>query len=181
MKYPVNTSAIHEARVYAMESIEHTADFKGWRDCYKKHSRILTGRFCQAWLLDFCRINKIPCRGDTSSYQESDSGDLTISGYVVDCKATIIPELAGQVSSVLDSKGNITQIYAFFVTNKHCTFIEPLGLISKKSYKEKCVKVEKGEEIMNTKTIQRFDFSYFIDLAHLIPLDEALAKIRENK
>ena len=84
MKYPINTKAITEAAVYARASIGHTANFGGWKDEYAKFARIMTGRFCQSWLVQYCLLNDIKCQGDESSFTVPDCGDLTLNGWNID-------------------------------------------------------------------------------------------------
>ncbi|RLA39667.1 MAG: hypothetical protein DRR06_18755 [Gammaproteobacteria bacterium] len=180
MKYPANNSALHEARIYANESINYTADFQGWQDGHKKYQRILTGRFCQAWLTQLMIINNIPCTGDNSTPYTEDSGDLHINGWNIDCKASVHRELAGQISSAFDRPDNSIDLYCFFVTDKSCSFIEPLGFIGKSKVIESSARINCGETILETGFTQRFNYSYFVDMSMVKSFDEIVEWLRLN-
>jgi len=180
MKYPANNKALHEARIYANESISFTADFNGWQDGKNKYQRILTGRFCQAWLTQLMTINGIPCTGDQSSPYTEDSGDLHINGWNIDCKASIHRNLAGQISKTFDSSKNSIDFYCFFFTDVACNFIEPLGFIEKKKVLELSQRVNCGETIPGTTFTQRFDYSYFVDLDKIRPFNETINSLKQH-
>ena len=51
---------------------------------------------------EFCKLNGVPYEKDTSSPCISDSGDLKINNWVIDCKASTSPGFEGQVSRNID-------------------------------------------------------------------------------
>lgn len=95
--YPVSSSILIEARLYCQDSIQHTMDYKGWKDQHEKQSRITYGKFGQLWVAEFCRLNNIPYRKDKSPPKEADDVDLFIFDRSVDVKTTVFMDLVGQV------------------------------------------------------------------------------------
>lgn len=165
-KLPITTTVISEAKLYAMESIKHTVDYKGWGDCHQKLCRITIGNFCQLWLAEFCKINGIPHVKDNSSPYEPDKCDLTINGHAIDCKSSVVSSLPMQVSPHCEKQENI-DFYAFFSTDKEMNFIEPLGFISRLKFMKEAMVVNVGDTIPGTNLVQRFDKSYFINKENL--------------
>lgn len=180
MKYPVNTSMLTEARMYARESCEHTMNYKGWEDAYKKMERIITGKFCQLWLTEFCRVNTIPHVKDSSSPYVADTGDLFINGWNIDCKGTAYNGFEFQISPHLMSQDEI-DLYFFFRTSRQFDYVEPLGCIRREQAIEVANHVKKGEEIPGTGKTQSFkDGSYFIDREYLISFQETIIFMKNN-
>lgn len=181
MKYPTNTKAIIEARMYAIESISHTYDYDGWNDGYEKSARIITGKFCQLWLVEYCRLNGIPHVKDTSSPYIHDNGDLLINGWNIDCKASINANFKCQISPHFDKDVSI-DYYAFFMTDKRYSYIEPLGFIQKSEVINCSSKIMNGEKIPNTNIIQKFgEYSYFVDIDKVTPFDVGIRFLSRKK
>jgi hypothetical protein len=180
MKYklPFNSALLCEAKLYAIESIEHTLNYKGWEDGHEKLIRITVGKCCQLWLSEFCRLNGIHHKKDDSSPYLPDNMDLEICGYKVDCKASYIPELCCQVTENIH-KSNI-DFYSFFLTDKKLSYISPLGMISKEDYLKDAIKVIKGDKIPGTNYIQRFDYSYFLNQKFLQGTIKVITNLMEN-
>lgn len=175
--YPVATTMLTEARMYAVESINYTMDYDGWDDGHKKMERITTGKFAQLWLCEFCRVNNILYQKDRSSPKMADSGDLVINGWNVDCKVSTIPLLAGQVSKHHDSPKNNINIYFFFLTDGQMSFIKPVGCIRKEHLIDVSKKVLEGEKIPDTNIVQRFGYSYFADTTKLPTFETTIKHI----
>ena len=175
MKYPTNTNCLAEARMYAIDSLDHTYDYDGWGDAWHKSQRIITGKFCQLWLGEYCKLNNVPYKKDRSSPYISDSGDLHINGWNIDCKASTSISFCGQISPHFDKDKEI-DFYSFFLIDKNFSFIEPLGFINKINVIENSIKVLKGEKIPNTDIIQKFEsHSYFVNLDKLTAFDYAIS------
>jgi|GEM_PF-4867400 len=174
MKYPINTAMLTEARMYARESIENTADYEGWKDQHRKMERIVSGTFVQLWLCEYCRLNDIPHKADRSSPYVADSWDLKIAGFNIDCKSSYIDGLEGQITKHHDDKNNIINAYCFFRTDRTLSYVEPLGVISKRKVHDNSLIVKEGDIIPGTKFTQRFGYSYFVNIASLTNLDDAL-------
>ena len=167
MKHPVSTAIITEARMYAVESINHTMDYSGWDDGHEKTMRITIGKFSQLWLCEVCHLNMIPYEKDTSSPYMPDQRDLTINGWAVDCKATVSDGLEGQVGPGHDKKNNSIDLYAFFRTGRNMEFIEPLGFVWARDLLTVAKKISQGERIPGTNIDQRFRYSYFVPLSNM--------------
>jgi len=173
-KYPANSALLAEARLYAKESIEHTVDYKGWADGHKKLSRIVTGKYAQIWLAEFCALNDIDFKKDNSSPYESDDCDIEICGYKIDCKASVSSNFLYQVSPHIEKQNQIFA-YAFFLTDEKCSFIKPCGFIRRDRYLKHAIKIEKGQFLPNTKVVQKFDKgSYFLDKEYVKPFEDAI-------
>lgn len=181
MRLPINIDALQLARLYAIDSINYTHDYHGFdgenKDNAKKIERIMVGKLCEMWLAQYCKLNRIDYKPDESTPQETDSGDLFVHGWNVDCKGTIHPGFAGQISKNHDSKNNTIDYYAFFRTDRFMSFIEPLGMIHKSKVHASSRKICEGEEIPGTGIKQRFDYSYIVDIKKLVPLDAAIQKL----
>lgn len=161
VSYPVTSSLLTEARLYCQDSIQHTMDYEGWDDQHEKQARITYGKFGQLWVAEFCRLNGIPHSKDRSSPKYADDLDLMIHNKRVDVKTTVYKDLVGQISPGVINKD--CDEYCFVVTDKQCTFVTPIGFVSKQEYKEHCIFVKQGEVIPGTTLTQRFrGGSYFI-------------------
>lgn len=161
VSYPVSTKVLTEARLYAQDSIQHTMDYKGWEDQHQKQDRITYGKFGQLWVSEFCRLNNIPHEKDRSSPMQADDLDLIIFDKVIDVKTTVFSSLVGQVSPGVINKP--CDEYCFLVTDKQCSFVTPIGFVSRSDYKTHSVYVAKGEVIPGTNLRQKFnDGSYFL-------------------
>lgn len=165
--------------MYALESVKHTLDYKGWQDGYEKMCRITIGNYCQLWLSEFCRLNNIPHIKDNSSPYIPDNEDLSINGYSIDCKSSTVLNMPLQVSPHMLGQENI-DAYVFFYTDKDISFIEPMGFISRVKYKEKATPINEGETIPGTKIKQRFGTSYFLKKEELVNFYSAINKMVEN-
>lgn len=186
-RIPCSSLLLTEARLYALESKNFTMDYRGWQDQHNKLERLTYGKFAQLWVYEYCRLNGIPCEKDTSSHRDPDDKDLTISGHDIDVKASIIPSLVGQISpGVYKREGGF---YCFMITDRDCSFIRPIGFLSKAKFMEHSSEVKKGEVIPGTNIKQRFgssrfvspgapviDFFKFMDDARLMQLDRYLSE-----
>lgn len=172
-KYPVSSALLNEARLYALESINHTIDYKGWSDAYQKMTRITTGKFAQIWLSEFCKLNNIKHIKDDSSPYISDNQDIEICGYSIDCKVSTNQNLIGQVSPHCLKQTNIHS-YAFFLTDEKMSFISPCGFIPREDFLNKSKEIKQGEFLPNSNIQQRFSSSFFISKEHLIDFDVAI-------
>lgn len=180
MKFPCNPRVLIEAWAYARESLAHTFNYQGWRDGHRKAQRIATGKFAQLWLAEFCRLNNIPCAPDRSSPYVADAGDLTINGWVIDCKVSVVHGLEGQISPRHERESNV-DYYAFFRSDKELSFIEPLGFVRFSDVKARAVVVSKGEKIPGTSVVQRFDRSYFIPLRGMDRFSTTIDVLRRTR
>lgn len=161
-RYPANPSQLIEARAYALASLDHTFDYDGFKDGHKKMGRIFTGKYAQLWLCEFCRLNEIPHKKDTSSPMISDDEDLSICGYSIDCKVSVIDGMWPQVTTISDTSG--ADVYFFFRCDERLDYIQPIGAIGKPRFLSERVEITKGFDIPGTTKIkQRFSKSYFID------------------
>lgn len=165
--YPVNTIAIMEARLYANESIEYTADFAGWKDKYKKKQRLIIGNFVQYWVYEFCRLNKIQYQVDETTPYENDKFDIKVYGKIMDVKASVHENFVGQVTEEALNKD--IDFFSFFLTDANCSFIAPYGVIGKEQYRQLSVKLQEGDTIPGTKIKNKFNVTNFIETIHLIP------------
>lgn len=177
MKFPANTTALIEAKMYAIESITHTMDYEGWGDAHAKAVRIMTGNYCQLWLAEFCELNGITCQKDRSSPYIADKGDATINEWVVDSKASLTEGLEGQISPHHDKQSGI-DFYVFFSTDRDFSFIEPLGFIHTSDVVSSSIRVEQGEKIPGTNFIQRFQYSYFVKRECMQPFWKTLQEMQ---
>jgi len=167
--------------MYARESIEHTLDYEGWEDGFRKMGRITTGKFAQLWLHEFCRLNGIPSFKDKSSPFVPDREDLRINGYSIDSKVTMRTDWDGQVSKNHDKAKADIDIYAFFRTNKIISFIEPLGFCWANELDSVGHRVNEGEMIPGTNVKQRFGHSYFIDAKDMKEFLQFLEWMKNNR
>jgi hypothetical protein len=174
-KIPSFEAARKRAEDYAEKSINHTHDYAGWDDQYKKKSRITIGRFGQEWLIEYCQLNGLEYKADKSSYTESDDFDVEICGKVMDVKTSISEAFTGQVSPGCRNKTHINA-FCFFLTNHDLSFIEPLGFMQYEDFWSVCTHIGFGQEIRRTGITNRFrggsyfvetdlmsDFFYFVD------------------
>ena len=175
-KYPANSAILTEARMYALESINCTVDYEGWKDCHKKMCRITTGKYAQLWLSEFCRLNEIPYKKDKSSPYLHDKEDIEINGHSIDCKVSTIEHLVGQVSPHVLNQENI-DFYVFFLTNDELSFIAPYGLIRRKDFIRLAKEIKKGEQLPGTKIIQKFNSSFFISTSSLLPFESSIKRL----
>lgn len=158
--YPVSTSLITEARLYANDSIQHTMDYHGWSDQHQKQERITYGKFGQLWVAEFCKLNGIDHKKDRSSPKVADDLDLLIRGRKIDVKTTVSNSFVGQVSpGVIDKE---CDDYCFLITDKQCSYVKPIGFVSKGDYIEHANCVEEGDIMPGTSVRQRFSRSYFL-------------------
>ncbi len=181
-KFPTSTSYLSEARLYALDSINHTYDYDGFENgCEnKKLSRITVGNCCQLWLAEFCSLNEIDHKKDISSPYKADRQDLYIKGYSIDCKASIRSDLDLQVSPHILKQDNI-DYYFFCETDNKLSFIKPLGFISRTDYMDKSTKVKRGDKLPGSNLTQFFDESYFLHASELIGFEDGISKFKEWK
>ncbi len=158
--YPVTTKLLIEARLYAQDSIQHTMDYHGWKDQHEKKDRITYGKFGQLWVTEFCRLNKIPYDKDRSSPLIADDVDVVIREKKIDVKTTVHNDFVGQVSPGVINKE--CDDYCFLVTDKGCSFLSPIGFVSRSDYLQYAICVHEGEVIPGTNIRQRFGSSYFL-------------------
>lgn len=180
MKWPVSVRSLMEARLYALESNAFTFEYPGWEAkdraaATAKLERIYLGRFGQVWFAEFCRLNGIPFKGDTTTAQQVDDCDLIVCGLKVDVKVSKVA-LPPQVSPGVMGKAHV---YLFLQTNDAAAFIEPLGFISSGRFKRHAVRVAHGEPIPGTSYLQRFkDGSFFLtDAAQLTGFEDMAAQL----
>ena len=167
--------------MYAYESLNHTIDYDGWDDAYEKTARIVTGKYCQLWLAEVCRLNNIPHKKDRSSPYISDAGDLEINGWNIDSKGSAAPGFEGQVTKHHDDPGNTIDVYAFFRTDRSLSYIEPLGFIRCENLLKVAQKVNKGEKIPGIDVEQKFaTYSYFVDLSRLGDFETVISWMAKN-
>lgn len=173
MKFPANPAIAAEARSYSVAAIGHTFNYDGWDGADKRMVHWITGKYCQLWFGEWCRLNGVPYRNDTSSPLIYDNGDLYVRGKNTDCKCSIVSGLEGQINNL--KKDSETELYAFFSTDKNLSFVEPLGFASKRTALEKAVFVPHGELIPGTKIKQAFkDGSHFLGVDDMTTFEEAL-------
>lgn len=163
--YPVSTKLMTEARLYANDSIQHTMDYHGWKDQHKKKERITYGKFGQLWVAEFCRLNGVNHAKDNSSPTMADDLDLLIRGRKIDVKTTV-SNLVGQVSPGVIEKE--CDDYCFLITDRQCSYVNPIGFVSKDDYIEHATCVEEGDIIPGTNFRQRFSRSYFLPANSLV-------------
>ena len=160
-KIPYSSATLSEARLYAIESSEHTLDYHGWEDGHFKLQRLTYGKFAQLWVYEFCRLNGINCQKDRSGPQKPDDKDLVIRGHDVDVKTSINPKLIGQISPGMYHKND--GFYCFTLTDKACSFILPIGFMHCADFIHFSHEVKKGEVIPGTDVVQRFGNSRFLN------------------
>ena len=160
IRYPITSALLSEARLYAQESYGHTMDYQGWKDQHLKMARMTYGKFGQLWVAEFCRANNLQYQKDTSSPYVADDRDLTIYGHSIDVKTTINRDFLGQVSPGVINKP--CDYFCFIVTDKECSFVEPIGFIDCETYRSIAVEIKEGQTIPGTKTFQRFGTSFFL-------------------
>jgi hypothetical protein len=160
VRIPCSSAILSEARLYAIESRDHTMDYDGWKDQHHKLRRLTYGKFAQLWVYEFCRINDIECLKDGSSPKEADRTDLTVCGFEMDVKASTIPAILGQISPGMYGKSE--GFYCFILTNEDCGFVMPAGVVSCADYMRHSIEVKKDEIIPNTNIRQRFGRSRFL-------------------
>jgi len=177
VKYPFRIRIIDRAKKYAEQSLRNTHDYGGWKDesqTDRKRQRIMTGRFGQLWVYEFCKLNNIPSEHDNSSVYEADDFDIKIMGYSVDVKTTTVNGICCQVNPALKSK-NI-DYYCFLKTDKQYSFSEPLGLIEKGEYYKNAILIPNGAKFPGTSIENKYHSGSYIleDIACLIPFEEGL-------
>lgn len=178
IRYPITSTLLSEARLYARESFGHTMDYQGWQDQKLKLARLTYGKFGQLWVAEFCRVNGIQYEKDTSSPYVADDRDLSIFGHSIDVKTTINRDFLGQVSPGVINKP--CDYFCFIVTDMQCSFVEPLGFIECDAYRAIAVEVKEGQLIPGTNTRQRFGTSFFLPrLAPVTPFVQFLLRLRE--
>lgn len=178
IRYPIASTLLSEARLYARESFGHTMDYQGWQDQKLKLARLTYGKFGQLWVAEFCRVNGIQYEKDTSSPYVADDRDLSIFGHSIDVKTTINRDFLGQVSPGVINKP--CDYFCFIVTDMQCSFVEPLGFIDCDAYRAIAVEVKEGQLIPGTNTRQRFGTSFFLPrLAPVTPFVQFLLRLRE--
>lgn len=178
IRYPITSTLLSEARLYARESFGHTMDYQGWQDQKLKLARLTYGKFGQLWVAEFCRVNGIQYEKDTSSPYVADDRDLSIFGHSIDVKTTINRDFLGQVSPGVINKP--CDYFCFIVTDMQCSFVEPLGFIDCDAYRAIAVEVKEGQLIPGTNTRQRFGTSFFLPrLAPVTPFVQFLLRLRE--
>jgi hypothetical protein len=177
MKLPIASTILSAARLYAIETADHTVNYEGWNendiaDTFRKLERITLGRFGQLWFYEFCQLNGIPSEEDKTNPLISDKTDVRVCGFDVDVKISKIADMPCQISpGVLDK----SQIYLFLGCDERLTYIEPKGFISRLKIKENSVFIKHGEKIPNTNFIQKFKAgSYFISNKELKPFFEVV-------
>lgn len=159
-RFPCSTAVLSEARLYAIESSQHTMDYDGWKDQHNKMERLTYGKFAQLWVYEFCRVNSIDCQKDKSSPAIADEKDLVICGECVDVKSSTWAPLLGQISPGMYSKNS--GFYCFIYTDAECSFVMPAGVISCAGYMANSLEIKSGETIPNTTMKQRFSSSRFL-------------------
>lgn len=159
-RIPCSSAVLSEARLYAIESYNHTMNYKGWEDQHNKMERLTYGKFAQLWVYEYCILNGIECEKDDSSPLTPDKKDLTICGINVDVKSSVRPEFLGQISPGMYNKDD--GFYCFLLTDHDCTFIQPRGFISCADYMRHSIEVKKGDAIPGTDVVQRFGSSRFL-------------------
>lgn len=178
VRYPITSTLLSEARVYAQESYAHTMDYKGWQDQKLKLARMTFGKFGQLWVTEFCRVNGISYEKDTSSPYVADDRDLSIYGHSIDVKTTINRDFLGQVSPGVINKP--CDYFCFLVTDLQCSFVEPVGFMDCDTYRSVAVQVKEGELIPGTNTRQRFNTSFFLPRpAPVVPFVQFLMKLQK--
>ena len=174
MRYPVSTSLLKEAQLYAMASFHHTFNWDAHKGGNQKMQRITVGRFAQIWVQEFCRLNGVPHVPDTSSSEVADQFDLQIHGVQVDIKASIHQSLLGQVAPGPYKKAESGTYFCFVLTDPQGTFIDPLGFIEADAYRANAYSVKKGE-LLPSGHVQAFRESYFLpDDAPVEPFEKFL-------
>ena len=174
-KYPVLSTVIERARLYAIDSYSYTHDHKGWETQQSKSQRILTGRVGQEWVSAFCVINGIKNKPDTSSHKDNDEYDLIICGKTIDVKITAVSHcFASQVNNT--SIKQKIDYYCFLLTDKKFTYIQPVGFISHSNYVRAAVNVPQGACIPGStiKQIFRDGSRFLIDDTGMLPFWETL-------
>ena len=176
-RIPCSTAVLSEARLYAIESSSHTMDYDGWKDQHNKLERLTYGKYAQLWVHEWCRINGIPCVKDKSSPKEPDDNDLTICEHQIDVKASVIPQLLGQISPGMYRRSD--GFYCFILTDKQCSFVMPAGFIHCSLFLPFSEEVEQGKKIPGTEIVQRFGRSRFLNKgAPVVPFFEFMADAR---
>lgn len=177
---PCSSVILSEARLYAIESNTHTMDYEGWKDQHNKLKRLTYGKFAQLWVYEFCRINGIPCEKDNSGPTEPDNKDLVICGFDVDVKASTIGALVGQISPGMYDKSE--GFYCFARTNESCSFILPIGFLHCSLFMQHSTEVKKDERIPNTRIVQRFSSSRFLNKgAPVVPFFEFMSDAKAGR
>ena len=174
IKWPLLSTLVGAARMYANDSMRHTFDYPGWEqeangDAKRKLRRIMHGRLFQLWLVEWCRINAVLFRYDTTPYFASDDGDLEIVGNKVDAKATTVGLL--QVGAqLLRQQG----WFAFAELGENLEWIAVDGFISCGDFFEQAVFVKHNDKIPGTNFRQIYrEGSYFLlDTTKLAPFPE---------
>lgn len=159
-KIPCSSAVLSEARLYAIESSSHTMDYQGWEDQHHKLHRLTYGKFAQLWVYEFCRVNGIDCKKDTSGPKQPDDKDLIIGGHDVDVKTSINPKLLGQISPGMYRKQE--GFFCFLLTDNSCTFVMPRGFLHCSHFESHSEEIKKGEIIPGTNLPQRFGTSRFL-------------------
>lgn len=174
VRWPLLSTLVEAARMYALDSVRHTFDFPGWEDeargdAERKMKRIMHGRLAQLWLAEWCRINEVPFRHDATPFFASDSGDLEIVGNKVDAKATTVGLL--QVGAQLRRQQGW---FAFTELDENLEWIGVKGLIPCEEFFEKAVYVKHNDRIPGTNFVQKYrEGSYFLlDARGLVPFPE---------
>lgn len=164
-KEPLGSILIEAARMYALDSHQHTMNYAGWEDednTPQKIQRILHGRLAQLWLGEWCRINQVPHVADRSLYTHADGGvDLTILNHPIDVKASF--NLPPQVGSHLREKAGGAEWFAFASLPWDLSWICIDGLIATSDFFQRAQFIPYGQNIPGTQLRQRFqDGSYFL-------------------
>ncbi len=135
MKIPTTSKSLAYGLMYGIASQDHTFYYDGWdRNSLAKYKRIVTSRFCEQWIAEFCRINKIPFTADDSHFTQNDEFDIIINGWKFDIKSSTKSEYM-QVNAAL--QGNDVDGYLFCKTNEEMSMIEMVGIINKATFWEK--------------------------------------------
>lgn len=156
-KFPVNSTALSLARLYAIDSFNYTYDYKGFEDeqqTDRKLRRIQIGRFGQEWIAEFCKMNNIPITADSSTAKENDDFDINISGKYIDVK-TAVSTIPCQCNKAIENKKNI-DMFIFLKTDSKFSFIEPVCIIPFQQYFQHAVLVRKGEMFPDTNIKNKF-------------------------
>lgn len=169
MIYPLSHTQMDLAKLYAIESHTHTANYAGWEGedgTKRKLRRIKIGRLGQLWFARLLQLNKIACEVDETGPESVDDFDIRLGPTSVDVKTTVDSRFIGQVSPGV--RGKNIDFFCFLQVSRRFEWIEFVGWISALGYFDCAAYISQGEVIPNTNIKQLYkEGSYFIERSSL--------------